>query len=575
MNSTILALRITPGWFARTLLLLSVLSALFLVGTGVTAALYRSYDALSPEGQAAALLLSQLNLGTENTVATWFASALLLGVSLLAVACSVAGQRVYPTQGRKLVRLGWLALAALFAGLSFDEQAAVHERFGVVGGWNLLGPGGQGWVVALAVPMAVVALAVAAFSWALVRIHLRTALLFLLGLALYASVPLQEKLEVQLFVQTASGPLDRPILAGIVEEGAELFASLSFVAGTLLYLMRPSDTPAPRAEADAWQPITFGPMSGAAQGALAVLALLLVAGAVGSAWISPLRREYSQESLMVAAQVERAIAQQNVSQAATFFAPDVVLRVLPEETPGTSLFRGREQVQQWLEEAAAKSFQLSQRQQIPDGTTVTWRGEARQRDWQARGIRALPAEWQIDAQDGLVQALTLNFAPSSSEVLTYPETWFPSALALLGAAICALRAGGLQGPGSSRLRRIGLFAVVVSAYYGANLPAYESWGEWELARQLVRAGMIITAVSLAIRFIQYVGARGLPTAGVTAWAGLLSIALLLPPPASAATTFFAFAALSVALALHGVRRPQLFLAPQQPSTLPRSLPDPI
>ncbi len=69
-----------------------------------------------------------MNLGLDTAIPTWFASALLGCCSVM----SAVTWRQAVTE-RSPNRWHWLGLAVVFLGLSIDEVAALHERFGELG----------------------------------------------------------------------------------------------------------------------------------------------------------------------------------------------------------------------------------------------------------------------------------------------------------------------------------------------------------------------------------------------------------------------------------------------------------
>jgi len=71
-------------------------------------------------------------------------------------------------RGRNVLSLGWLILAAIFLLLSLDELGSLHERLGAL---RTSAPPGsveqapRGWVVLLALPIAVTAAFMTTFAW--------------------------------------------------------------------------------------------------------------------------------------------------------------------------------------------------------------------------------------------------------------------------------------------------------------------------------------------------------------------------------------------------------------------------
>ncbi len=75
--------------------------------------------------------LVQLHLGTENVVAAWYSSMLLLAVALAAcLALAVERKQKPPVRGAW--SFAWLVVAAVFTVLSLDEIGSFHERLGLL-----------------------------------------------------------------------------------------------------------------------------------------------------------------------------------------------------------------------------------------------------------------------------------------------------------------------------------------------------------------------------------------------------------------------------------------------------------
>ncbi len=70
-------------------------------------------------------LQSLFQVGSENNIPTWYASALLLLCSLLLICIALVKK-----QRRDRFSLHWLALGVIFVVLSIDEVAMLHERAG-------------------------------------------------------------------------------------------------------------------------------------------------------------------------------------------------------------------------------------------------------------------------------------------------------------------------------------------------------------------------------------------------------------------------------------------------------------
>lgn len=189
--------------------------------------------------RAVAYLLVQGHLATENVVAAWYSSMLLLGVAVLAfVAFSADGRR-----GRSSLRYGWLCLAAAFVVLSFDEIGSIHERFSLMPLLSQTTLYETNWTVALAVPILGVAVFLLAFAWAHVRRVTHAAWLIAAGVACYLLNPVFETAELALLRAggTATGTWQRhvhDVLLVLEEGGLELFGTLLFIVALVTYLRR-------------------------------------------------------------------------------------------------------------------------------------------------------------------------------------------------------------------------------------------------------------------------------------------------------------------------------------------------
>ena len=184
------------------------------------------------EGSTAGSVLAQLDLLRENNLATWWSSMVLLATAILCAVAWHADPRPRD-EGGTVLPLGWLFLVGVFGLLSLDEVGSLHER---LSGDPALAVGtpSDDWVALLALPIAAVALVMVAFALAnLARNPLPFALL-ILSVCLFASVPLQEELELS---EKLAGE-GRPVVEALLEEGSELTAGWLAVCALLLYLGR-------------------------------------------------------------------------------------------------------------------------------------------------------------------------------------------------------------------------------------------------------------------------------------------------------------------------------------------------
>lgn len=177
--------------------------------------------------------LVQFNLATENVFASWYSSVLLLMVSFACLLNFIADLQRFPGGRDRILSYGWLFIGLVFMALSADEMGSWHEAIGMLpfnGGDSL------GWVRVLAVPMAIVALLIAAFMWLHLRRQRLSFWLMAIGLGLFIINPFLELAEMALLDSRDSpSALRQHDLLIWIEEGAELFGSLGFLAGAAFY----------------------------------------------------------------------------------------------------------------------------------------------------------------------------------------------------------------------------------------------------------------------------------------------------------------------------------------------------
>ena len=216
-------------------LALAVANSGLVVGTAGFTSFYRSHGANWDAAPPIKYALVQFDLSRENVAASWYSAMLLLLVALAALTCCCLDYRVAAGRTR-LLSFGWLIISLMFATLSLDEMGSVHER---IGQSATLNPGGDmpmGWVKLLAVPIGVAAVFMLLFGWIRLRHHLHVFGLLALGVALFVSVPFHERFETGLLDAAPSrSDFQRPVWQMVLEEGTEIFGSLSFLLATVLY----------------------------------------------------------------------------------------------------------------------------------------------------------------------------------------------------------------------------------------------------------------------------------------------------------------------------------------------------
>ena len=219
----------------RTLLGLALVNVLF---GGTTAAFIALWPTIADRGEGAQWVIRRLlvqgHLATENVVAAWYSSMLLLLTAVLAL----LAYRADGKSAASRLRFGWLAVAAGFAVLSVDELGSLHERLGMVDGLSPTGHA-MGWVYLLAIPMAAAAALMTAFAWIHVRRVRASFWCLAAGVTLFLLNPLFELQEMALLRGGTPGSSQmrlHDLLLVVEESGLELFGILLFVAGITTYI---------------------------------------------------------------------------------------------------------------------------------------------------------------------------------------------------------------------------------------------------------------------------------------------------------------------------------------------------
>jgi hypothetical protein len=227
---TIARFDLSRSRIARLGLILLAINVIFTAGTAL---FIREWSHLGWHGASGRWfvqhVLVQFHLATENVVAAWYSSMLLLSVGVAALLAFVLDHR-------SVYRWGWLIVLAAFAGLSLDELGSLHERLGML---HRAGADASGWVYVLVVPIAAVALFMTAFAWFHLRRVPAAAGCFVLGTALFLSDPVFELIEMSLLRTGGAHDLFVHNALLVVEEGiVELGGALCFLLGVLVYIRR-------------------------------------------------------------------------------------------------------------------------------------------------------------------------------------------------------------------------------------------------------------------------------------------------------------------------------------------------
>lgn len=220
--------------FSRTLVATSII---ILVLTAIVHWIYADRGSAGAflNKDSVAYFISLFNLSSENTVASWYASMLLLYCGVLGFVAFALDTGKKVAAGPAVFRYGWLIIAAIFVGLSLDELGSIHENAGNWSAFDIAGD--RSWQSVLAIPLFMVLVFMVAFAWQRLRHSTTTVLLFFAGAMLLLSVPLQEYVEMNMWSSAGfSESWRRPVLFVLLEEGAEIAATLSFIFAIVSYI---------------------------------------------------------------------------------------------------------------------------------------------------------------------------------------------------------------------------------------------------------------------------------------------------------------------------------------------------
>lgn len=222
----------------RAWVTLTFINVAFTATTAAFIALWERRDQLSPGMKIfTRYVLVQGHLATENVLAAWYSSMLMLVIGAGALIAFAADRR-----GRAgMLTFGWLIFAGLFILLSLDEIGSFHERIGMV---TAPGASGRaiGWAYLLAIPIAVVGIFMFAFGWFHVRRVRRAFRLITAGVTLFLLNPVLEVIEMALIhgAGATAGTWQRSahdLLLVLEEGGLELFGILCFLAAIVTYVV--------------------------------------------------------------------------------------------------------------------------------------------------------------------------------------------------------------------------------------------------------------------------------------------------------------------------------------------------
>lgn len=165
---------------------------------------------------------AQLDLRHENVAAVWYSGIILFLTSIAALLCFHVDSRIgsSPKFGN-ILRYGWLVIALMFAGFSFDEIGSIHERSDLIVSGAFYTLGLAGWVGVLWPFMALVFSYFVLFFYFYLSRSRISQVLALIGGGLLISVPVQEFLESKIRL----GGQTRGTVLGMLEEGSEIIGT--------------------------------------------------------------------------------------------------------------------------------------------------------------------------------------------------------------------------------------------------------------------------------------------------------------------------------------------------------------
>ncbi|RNI21855.1 hypothetical protein [Rufibacter latericius] len=223
------------------LALIFFLNLVFIAGTWVFTWYYNSFTFVSREEfqvvfqKPTFLVLSQFNLASENVVATWYSSMLLLISGLGCLLCFISDTVSFTQAKEKALSYGWLGLSFIFILLSVDEVGSFHETIGDSAVFSVFGNDFV-WA-AFYFLIALVGLYMVGFGLIRLRSNNIAFLASAVGVLLFLSNPFQEYIEIKAYEEAANpASWHRPIGLLLLEEGTELFGSWSFMLATFVYM---------------------------------------------------------------------------------------------------------------------------------------------------------------------------------------------------------------------------------------------------------------------------------------------------------------------------------------------------
>ncbi|MCX6149110.1 MAG: hypothetical protein NTX22_01150 [Ignavibacteriales bacterium] len=216
-----------------------ILNLIMMIGTYTFSVSFRSLTV--PWEHSSRFLryfLVQFNLATENVIASWYSSMLLLSVSIISIICFWVDRQEQKPGRSQILSFGWLIIALIFAGLSLDEVGSFHERLGHLASLNIFGNYIGGWIYVLVIPIVVVAIFLLIFGLIHLRKFPKVLIFLILGLGFFLLNPILEQIEMNL-LHAESGILDWRThdFNILIEEGMEIFGSFMFILTGIFYVL--------------------------------------------------------------------------------------------------------------------------------------------------------------------------------------------------------------------------------------------------------------------------------------------------------------------------------------------------
>ena len=214
-----------------------IFNVFFLAGTYIFHSyFYKIINGDWKTGSSIKYILVEFSLANENVTAAWYSSMLFLSLGVLCLFCYLLHKKTFTVKKEKNLSYGWLIFSVVFALLSLDEMASLHERLGNINQLNPLGDYPLGWVYLLAIPIILVIGFMLWFCLLQLKKAPWAAYFAIIALLLFASIPVQEYIEVRQWhaVEDRAG-WQRPVVFLIIEEGSELFGATFMIIACLIF----------------------------------------------------------------------------------------------------------------------------------------------------------------------------------------------------------------------------------------------------------------------------------------------------------------------------------------------------